>query len=215
MNRTEEEYREIEKALGYRFRDRRLLDTAFTHSSYAYLTGAESNERLEFLGDAVLQLAVTEMLLATHKEDEGKLTELRKQYVSRPALEQAEARADLMRFLRHAGGEENIGGKTNSNLFEAVLGAIYLDGGGRSAKAFLKRYLMKIENENYKTILQEYVQGEGKTIPHYRVSEEESGFRCTVSALNLSATGMGGSKKAAETAAAKALYQKLKKRNHS
>lgn len=211
MNNLPQDYGAIERVLGYHFKDKDLLGTAFTHSSYAYQFGAESNERLEFLGDAVLQLAVTETLLASCKEDEGKLTELRKQYVSRSALEQAEARAGLMQYLRYAGSRENIGGKTNSNLFEAVVGAIYLDGGARPVKKFLNKYLIKIETENYKTILQEYVQERQKSVPAYHVREYEGQFECTVSALGLSATGMGASKKAAETAAAKALCEKLKK----
>ncbi len=209
------EYAAIEGILGYTFRDKALLETAFTHSSYAYAAGVKSNERLEFLGDAVLQLAVTEALLAASDRDEGALTELRKQYVSRPALEQAEARAGLMPFLRHTGGEENIGGKTASNLFEAVIGAIYLDGGAAPVKRFLAKYLLKIKSENYKTVLQEYVQERDKTTPRYETREEAGEFVCTVTALAASASGKGPSKKAAETAAAKALCGKLIKGEYS
>ena len=205
----------IEEVLGYTFRDKQLLLTAFTHSSYAYQHGVESNERLEFLGDAVLQLAVTEMLLLTSKEDEGKLTELRKQYVSKPALEQAETRMNLMRFLRYSGGESNVGGKTRSNLFEATVGAIYLDGGLNAAKQFLRTHLSEIASENHKTVLQEYVQEREKTPPVYDVQEVEGGFECSVKALGASASGFGTSKKAAETEAARKLYQILVERNFS
>ena len=199
----------IEEALGYTFQDKQLLLTAFTHSSYAYQHGVESNERLEFLGDAVLQLAVTEMLLLTSKEDEGKLTELRKQYVSKPALEQAEKRVDLMRFLRYSGGENNVGGKTRSNLFEAVIGAIYLDGGLEAAKQFLRTHLSEIASENHKTVLQEYVQEREKTPPVYDTQEVEGGFECIAKALGCSASGFGTSKKAAETEAARKLFKIL------
>ena len=214
-NWTEKEFGEAERVIGYRFRDRSLLLTAFTHSSYAAATGAESNERLEFLGDAVLQLVVTEMLIRRSSEDEGALTELRKQYVSRTALDGAEERTGLMRFLRYFGSESNVGGKTRSNLFEAVAGAVYLDGGLEAARQFLKEHLLRIETENYKTILQEYVQERENKTPVYRTQEAEEGFFCKVTALGVSAEGAGSSKKAAETAAAKALYGKFNKGNHA
>ena len=201
----------LEEILGHRFSDRSLLLTAFTHSSYAAHYGTESNERLEFLGDAVLELIVTEMLICTSSGDEGKLTELRKQYVSRSALEKAEARARLMPHLLYEGSGENIGGKTASNLFEAAIGALYPDGGMPCAKRFLKKYLSVIATENYKTLLQEFVQERQREMPEYHVRGEAGHFECTVSAMGMEATGMGGSKKAAETAAARELYEKLRK----
>ena len=196
---------EVEALLGYKFQHEKLLMTAFTHTSYANHTGEESNERLEFLGDAVLSLVVTEKLMR------GDLTELRKQYVSRDALTESEGRLNLMRYLRRMGGDNNIAGKTNSNLFEAVIGAIYLDGGLPAAKAFLEEHLVERESVNYKTILQEYVQERQKAIPRYHVHGSGTKFECTVSALGAEASGMGASKKAAETAAAKALLKKLRK----
>ncbi len=211
---TESTYALAEEAIGYAFSDKALLLRCFTHSTYA---GREaSNERLEFLGDAVLQLIVTEMLYRTSGADEGKLTETRKQYVSQRALETAESRVRLMRFLRHAGGESNVGGKTRSSLFEAVLGGIYLDGGMGEAERFVSRFLSEIETDNYKTLLQEYVQERQRATPHYATSETEAGYRCTVTALGASAEGEGGSKKEAETQAAKRLYRYFsEKRTHS
>lgn len=203
---TESTAEEAERVLGYRFRDRELLRTCFTHKSYSNLCGAANNERLEFLGDAVLQLSVTEELFHDHTEDEGRLTELRKQYVSKSALERAERAAGLMRFLRYSGGKSNVSGKTPSNLFEAVVAGIYLDGGMEEVKAFLKRYLAGIETENYKTMLQEYVQGRTKSTPDYHTYESDGKYICRASALGESAVGEGESKKAAETAAAKKLY---------
>ena len=210
---SEETIHAAEETIGYTFQDRKLLKTCFTHRSYTNVHGEECNERLEFLGDAVLGLSVTETLYAARKDDEGKLTELRKQYVSKSALVQAEQRAGLMRFLRYCGGDENLKGKTPSNLFEAVVAGIYLDGGMKEVKRFLARYLSEIETENYKTILQEYVQERVKTTPDYSVREENGGYSCLVRALGKQATGRGESKKAAETEAAKNLYRLLTEKN--
>ncbi len=204
---TDKTYRDVEEAIGYRFRDRDLLLTCFTHTSYTNHCGGKNNERLEFLGDAVLGLSVTEALFRGKRGDEGKLTELRKQYVSKPALEEAERRAGLMRFLRYCGGEGNVGGKTASNLFEAVTAGIYLDGGIKEVNRFLNRFLAEIETENYKTLLQEYVQERTKSMPKYSVKEQNGAYVCRVSALGKEAAGKGESKKAAETQAAKRLYQ--------
>lgn len=214
MSRTENfdegTYAAIERRLGHRFADKKLLLTAFTHSSLAASDGERDNERLEFLGDAVLELVVTEMLIKSSREDEGKLTELRKQYVSQSALEQAEARLGLMQYLRYTGGENNIAGKTRSNLFEAVAGAIYLDGGLSAAKKFLLANLVETETENYKTLLQELVQEIEHETPHYSTREDGGAYLCTVTALGKSAGGKGASKKTAETEAAKKLYGMLK-----
>ena len=201
----------IEGRIGYTFRDKKLLEVAFTHSSLATSEGERDNERLEFLGDAVLELVVTEMLFLSSHEDEGKLTELRKQYVSQSALEKAEERLSLMQYLRYAGGEMNIAGKTRSNLFEAVAGAIYLDGGLPAAKKFLLTNLVEIGTENFKTLLQEYVQERVHATPRYETREEGEEFVCTVHALGKKAEGRGTGKKAAETEAAKRLYALLTK----
>lgn len=211
-NWTEETYARAEAAVGHAFRDRALLLACFTHKSYANAFGGEHNERLEFLGDAVLGLAVTEMLFGSRAEDEGKLTERRKRYVSQVALEEAEKKAGLMRFLRYSGGEHNVGGKTASNLVEAVVAGLYIDGGMDAVKPFLERYLTEKDTENYKSLLQEYVQERVQETPEYRVREKDGGFSCTVKALGHSAGGEGASKKAAETAAAKRLMEILKKR---
>lgn len=209
---TEETGREAEKAMGYAFSDKALLKTCFTHKSWANAVGGAHNERLEFLGDAVLELCVTETLYASLDEDEGKLTERRKQLVSMRALERAERRAGLMRFLRFSGGENNVSGKTSSNLFEAVVAGIYLDGGAGEAKKFLSRFLSETDADNYKSRLQEIVQERERRTPQYEVRESEEGFVCTVRALGRSARGTGTSKKAAETEAAKKLCQILTER---
>ncbi len=187
------------------FRDRALLLTCFTHKSYANAFGGRHNERLEFLGDAVLGLAVTEELFERSGADEGKLTEMRKGYVSQGALEKAEQKAGLMRFLRYSGGEDNVGGKTASNLFEAAVAGLYLDGGMAAVKQFLKKYLSGTDTGNYKSLLQEYVQERVQETPAYSTRETAEGFVCTVKALGRKASGTGASKKAAETEAAKSL----------
>ncbi len=213
---SEQTYGQAEACIGYVFRDKSLLLSAFTHKTYSNATGEEHNERLEFLGDSVLQLSVTEDLYAAYPNaPEGKLTELRQRYVSKEALVQSEKKLGLMRFLRHSAGESNLSDKTSSSLIEAVAGAIYLDGGFSEAKAFLNRCLTGARTENYKTLLQEYVQERQKSTPVYRDSQQEGIFICTVTALGVMAQGQGASKKAAETAAAQALYEKLKKGNHS
>ncbi len=204
------ELEEAERILGYTFKNRELLKACFTHRSYSNLFECKDNERLEFLGDAVLELAVTEQLFRTREgEGEGALTELRQRLVSQSALERASERLGLMRYLRHSGGESNLGGKTSSNLFEAVVGGIYLDGGMEEVRPFLLRNLSLIAPANYKTLLQEFVQERTKSRPVYETHAEGEGYVCTVSALERRAEGRGESKKAAETSAAEQLYQIL------
>ncbi|MDE7158920.1 MAG: hypothetical protein K2N74_05020 [Clostridiales bacterium] len=207
---------EAETAIGYRFRDEKILKRCFTHSSYSNLTGEESNERLEFLGDSVLQLFVTHLLFERnpHKQ-EGDLTEQRQKYVSQEALTSSEKKAGLMRFLRYSGGEDNVGGKTPSNLFEAVIAGIYLDGGYDSAKQFMGKFLTETDTVNYKNKLQELVQPIAHETPVYTGAEKEGKYTCTVTALGKSAEAVGENKKAAEKEAAKKLYQILSARERS
>ena len=203
--RSQEPLDGAERALGYTFRDKTLLESCFTHASLS-AGGQTTNERLEFLGDAVLELAVTEKLYRETDAGEGTLTALRQRYVSKSALERAEARLGLTRYLRYAGGEDALRGKTASNLFEAAVGAIYLDGGMAEVYAFLERSLQAAEPSNYKSALQEYTQRYEHTPPVYETAAAENGFFCTVRALGKAASGAGTNKKAAETAAAKKLY---------
>ena len=127
--------RELEQKIGYKFRDFSLLERAMMHSSYTnerHLPKYQCNERLEFLGDAVLELYVTEKLYRDCAAREGELTELRKQYVSREALEEAERRLGLLRFLRYAGGADALRGKTASNLFHTFPLFSKISGGWRA-----------------------------------------------------------------------------------
>ncbi len=208
---SQETFVQAEKAIGYAFQNKALLKSCFTHKSFSNVHSSEKdNERLEFLGDAVLGFCVSESLYLKSDAKEGELTTRRKNYVSRAALEEATERAGLMRFLRYSGGENNVGGKTASNLFEAVVAAIYLDGGMKAARKFLARFLTEIKLENYKSVLQEYVQAKKQTPPVYEVKEENEKFICTVSALGKRGEGRGESKQSAEQAAAKALYEILR-----
>lgn len=201
-----------ERALGYTFQNKTLLKQCFTHKSYGESRKEPYNERLEFLGDAVLQLAVSEALFLREDTDEGRMTETRKRYVSREALTQAAHKAGILEFMRYAGGEDTVGGKTPSNLFEAVIAGIYLDGGMNAARAFLKRFLEESEFCNYKSLLQEYVQERAKRPPEYVTRETENGYGCAVRALGKEAEGFGKSKKLAEVSAAENLLKLFKER---
>lgn len=201
-----------EQALGYSFQNKALLKQCFTHKSFGDNRNEPDNERLEFLGDAVLQLAVSEALYLRADTDEGQMTETRKRFVSREALNGATEKAGILKFLRYAGGEDTIGGKTPSNLFEAVVGGIYLDGGMNAARAFLKRYLEESGFCNYKSLLQEYVQERAKRPPEYTTRETQNGYGCTVRALGKEADGFGKSKRQAEVSAAENLLKLFKER---
>ena len=209
-------YLEIENKIGYTFRDKALLKEAFTHSTYANAHGGKDNERLEYLGDAVLQLVVTEWQYARdEKASEGVLTSERQKLVCQNALDSAVDGLGIGKYLLVSGSKANIGQKTTSSLFETVVGAIYLDGGYAVAKAFVLAHgnlNLKKELQNPKGALQEFLQAKGEQPPDY--SCEKSGkdnapvFRCTVSALGEKAYGEGKSKKEAEqTAAARLLWE--------
>ena len=201
-----------ERAIGYTFQDKALLEQCFTHKSFAENNNVAHNERLEFLGDAVLQLVVSESLFLHEDMNEGSMTEARKRFVSREALTKAAQKAGILEFLRYAGGADTIGGKTASNLFEAVTAGVYLDGGMKAARAFLKRFLEESEFCNYKSLLQEYVQERTKQPPVYETIECEGGFRCRVRALKKEAEGFGKAKKSAEVIAAEKLLKLFNER---
>ncbi len=212
-------FEEIENKIGYVFRDKALLQEAFTHSTYANAHGGNDNERMEYLGDAVLQLIVTEWQYAKNRRaEEGELTSQRQKYVCEDALDEAVRRLDVGRYLLMAGGKSNIGKKTVSSLFETVLAAIYLDGGYQPAKDFVLKH-GRLEAQtiqtNYKGALQEFLQKQGLEPPMYET--EKSGkdnapiFRATATAAGNSAQGEGGSKKEAEQEAAKRLLEQLSK----
>ena len=205
-----------ERAIGYRFSDRTLLGRCFVHSSLAEVTGEESNERLEFLGDAVVQLYVTDLLYHASSAREGVLTAMRQNYVSRGAMEAACEALGLMQYLRRT-GDVPLHGKTAANLFEAVAGAIFADGGFKAAEKFVKKTLLSAHLKapiNYKGALQEYVQAQGRPLPEYNTrrsggTPNAPEFVCDVLVCGRSFTGTGGSKGEAEKSAAKSALGSL------
>lgn len=216
----------LQDAIGYRFRDLSLLETATTHASFSnehrQLCHGQCNERLEFLGDSVLSLITGEYLFEKFPEwDEGELSILRARAVCTEALSGYAASFSLGEYLLLGNGEERSGGrkkpKTLENSFEALLGALYLDGGLACARRFALPFLAEKtaqsvsekEFRDYKTLLQQIVQQDGEEHLEY-VPVGESGPAhariFTVEARlnsNVLGVGEGRSKRAAEQAAAK------------
>ena len=163
------EYEALERVLGHAFRNRALLETALTHTSFANEArhGTKHNERLEFLGDSVLSIVVAEYLFTHSSLPEGDLTRMRASLVCEAALFGFAQKIDLGRWLRLGHGEELGGGRTRpsvvSDAFEAVIAALYLDGGIEAARAFILPFVTSAltkqsAEEDYKTKLQEIVQ---------------------------------------------------------
>ena len=217
-------FKKFQEKIGYQFKDEQLLRQALTHSSYAnekHLKKLSDNERLEFLGDAVLELTSSEFLFAHYpKLTEGQLTKLRASIVCEPTLAQCTEEICLGDYLLLGKGEDQTGGRTRksilSDAMEAVIGAIYLDGGFANAKEFVLKYIMTdIENKHLfydsKTILQEVVQGEHESLTYVLLEEtgpdHDKSFTVGVLIGNREiSTGTGHTKKAAEQEAA---YQAL------
>jgi ribonuclease-3 len=209
------------------FKDSSLLTKAFTHSSYANEHNCESNERLEFLGDAVLQIAVSEFLYENFpNQDEGFLSKKRAKNVKEPALCIIARNMNLGEMLLLGNGEEITGGREkDSNLadaFEAVLGAIYLDRGFVEIFKILDRYFFTYllegeiqDDQDYKSSLQEYVQADDKRSISYKLIEEEGPPHNKIFTIAVymdeieMGIGKGKSKKNAEQAAAKEALNKV------
>ncbi len=219
---------QLEEALGYDFRDSELLEAALTHRSFATEDPeAGDYERLEFLGDAVLQLAVTERIYADYPAmPEGQLAKLRAAVVNEEVLAAVALRLDVGSHLRVGKGEEVTGGREKasilSDVVEALLGAAYLDAGYATAADITLRHLAgEIDQrahapgvEDFKTRLQEALAKKGSR-PDYRVSDEgpdhDKVFHAEVMVDGrLVGSGSGGSKKAAEQAAAKKALRMVK-----
>ncbi len=207
----------LEMTIGYTFKNKELLLTALTHTSYANESRVpvRHNERLEFLGDSVLQLVSADYLFHAYDRPEGDLTRTRASLVSEDALFQFAQEIHLGDHLRLGRGEERCGGRTRpsvvSDAFEALIAALYLDGGMEVAKNFILPFITegKHAEEDYKTRLQEVVQANPEEKLRY-VLEGEKGpdhdKRFIVSVFlnsNRVATGEGRSKKAAEQHAAR------------
>jgi ribonuclease-3 len=215
---------EIEKKLGYTFRDERLLDEAFTHVTYANKHGGVHNDRMEYLGDAVLQLVVTNWQYARNdKATAGKLTAERQKLVCQNALDSAIDALDVWQYLLYEGTEQNLQGKPKSSLFEAIVAAIYLDGGYKAAETFIVKHGNLSAGkavDNPKGDLKEFLEKRGEEPPRYETvktgKDHAPMFYTTAYALGESAKGEGKSKKDAESlAAARLLWEltKSKKKN--
>lgn len=209
-------YDEIEEKIGYVFRDRTLLKQAFTHISYGKFYHVPDNERLEYLGDSVLQMVVTEWQYEKDKRAEGKLSAARQRLVCKLALESAVDGLGIYPYILRFGRQQNLGDKSKSSLFEAVCAAIYLDGGYLAAKRFVLEHgniSFKEEEQNYKGALQEFLQGRGEVPPTYTSKKEGLDhapvFYCTVKAMGETAMAQGKTIKEAESLAAFRLLWEL------
>ena len=211
----------LEERIGYRFQDISLLKQAITHSSFTNeqkINKMKDYERLEFLGDAVLELVSSEFLFREYEgKREGELTKMRASMVCEPSLAFCARDLELGEFLLLGKGEENTGGRKRdsitSDAMEAVIGAIYLDGGMEKAKEFIYRFILSDLEEKQlfydsKTNLQELIQGKLKKEFHY-VLVEETGpehdkvfFVEIVMEDEVIGKGQGRTKKAAEQEAA-------------
>ncbi len=230
MKNSEKEQKEmeqLERTIGYTFHNKKLLKQALTHSSYANekkLGKLGCNERLEFLGDAVLELVSSDVLYARFpKIPEGELTKKRASLVCEPSLAYCARQFDLPKYLLLGRGEDMTGGRMRDSIVsdatEALLGAIYLDGGFEKARDFVLRFILNdIEHKQLfydsKTILQEMVQEKSRQALEYVLTGEsgpDHNKQFSVEARingEVLGNGSGHTKKAAEQAAA---YQAIRR----
>ena len=215
---------DLQQVLHYTFKNPALLRIALTHTSFANESKVPTthNERLEFLGDSVLSVVVADHLFHQSKRPEGELSRMRASLVSEEALFQFAEEIQLGEYLRLGHGEELGGGRIRpsvvSDAFEAVIAALYLDGGFEVARNFIMPFITegKTAEEDYKTRLQEVVQQSPDAALRYEVVDEtgpDHDKKFTVSVwrnVTHLADGIGRSKKAAEQNAAKKALEKLK-----
>jgi ribonuclease III len=221
----------LDRALGVAFEDDSLRRTALTHRSYAFEHGlSTTNERLEFLGDSVLGVVVTDLAFRSYPElPEGSLAKLRAAIVNMGALAEVARSLDLGEVVLLGKGEEQSGGRDKSSILadalEAVFGAVYLDRGLDVATELIERlfrprmeaYVRGEGDRDYKTILQELASQSLRAMPEYRIEDRgpdhQKEFTATVF-LNgsLMGSGVGRSKKEAEQQAARQAWQRLTER---
>ncbi len=213
---------ELEQTIGYTFKDNALLAEALTHSSYTNGKNLRSNERLEFLGDSVLGITVAEYLFENLTSlPEGRLTRIRAGLVCEDALYSFAKRIDLGRYIMLGKGEENTGGRDRHSIladaFEALIAAIYLDGGSDKARDFILSFIPPLEKladgvympGDYKTLLQEIIQQNPEESIEYKIigeSGQAHNKQFTAEVLlngQVIGSGVGRSKKQAEQNAAK------------
>jgi ribonuclease-3 len=216
----------LQSRLGYRFADEGLLERALRHRSY----GADHNERLEFLGDAVLSLAISSLLFERFAgSDEGDLTRVRAHLVREDSLHKVALSLGLPEVLRLSEGEARGGGAQRVSIladaFEAVIGATFLDGGFDAARTLVQRMFGEVIattevgnwSKDAKTELQEWLQARRLPVPTYRISATRGQahaqtfeVECSVPALSLTHSGEGRSRRLAEQEAARRMLDALK-----
>lgn len=217
---------DLQTALGHRFADPRLLQRALTHRSHSQ----QHNERLEFLGDAVLNLVVSQLLYAHDAQaSEGSLSRMRAHLVREESLHALALQLGLPRHLRLSEGEAKGGGAQRASILadalEALIGAVHLDAGFAAAAALVERLFAPLVREDSsaerwakdaKTALQEWLQGRRHPLPVYRIVATQGQahaqtfeVECSVAALAVQAQGTGASRRAAEQQAAAQLLQRL------
>ena len=223
--RREGQLRAFQLKLGYEFRNAALLTEALTHSSYANENGTTYNERLEFLGDAVLELFTSERLFAAYPNfSEGELTRLRARLVCKNSLNDWASEDGLEPLIRLGKSIKKPTDSMAADCVEALFGAVFSDGGYEAARGVISRFLdtkdeaaAPVMEKDPKTELQEFLQGEGKSAPVYKLVERRgpehaSSFKVALSAEDgLSAEAWGPSIKEAEFKAAKAALEKLRR----
>ena len=223
---------DLEQKLGHVFRDRSLLDTALTHSSYANESrgqGNNCNERLEFLGDSVLGVTVAEHLYRRYGDmPEGRMTRLRSELVCEQSLYRVAQKLELGRYLRLGRGEEHNGGRERpsilSDAVEALIAALYLDGGMSAASEFIHRWLLSeldgvepVAFTDFKTALQELVQRRSGQTLIYELIDEQGPDHAKIFTVRLLLNGdtvglgEGKTKKEAEQAAARNALEALRR----
>jgi len=229
----EKKLKTLEEKLGFEFNNLEFLEQALTHSSYVYESGKKeivSNERLEFLGDVILSLAISEYIYNQYPEyTEGTMAKMRATVVSKPILAKHGRAINLGKYLLLGKGEETTGGQERESIladaFEAVIGAMYLDQGLEKTRQFvlnqLREEIVLVEKERHipdsKTLLQEFTQNEFKALPKYevvQVSGPDHHQLFEVKVLvngEIWGIGAGRSKKQAEQAAAREALMNLRR----
>lgn len=223
-------YEKIEKNIGYTFKDKALLKTALTHTSYANTHGIESNEKLEYLGDSILEFITSKYLYNNYKNlREGEMTKVRATVVCEQSLYEMAKKLDFSEFLITGKGEKSPQGVKNRAILadsvEAVIAAIYLDSNVDNAEKFIIKNLSKPIEEaskhvgikDYKTVLQEKLQEHGNVKIEYEIilekgPDHDKYFEAQVLCDNkILAKGSGKSKKNAEMQAAKFALESMNK----
>ena len=222
---------ELEKEIGYEFKDKNLLQTALTHTSYAYEKKVKSNEKLEFLGDSILEFISSEYIYKKYPRlKEGEMTKVRATVVCEESLKEIAKKHNFSDFLNLGKSEKSGRNEVRTAILadsvEAVIAAIFLDGGLEPAKKFIIENLDKsievatehIGQKDYKTVLQEILQKDGNAYIEYEIIDEKGPdhdkiFVAEVICNNKRlASGEGKSKKLAEMEAARKAIENMNKR---